>query len=55
MPFFRDEKIGGQVGNLQTSFFRKSADQNFEIAILFNTVKKTNNHMFEDDLISNSL
>ena len=32
-------------------FFPKSPGENFEIAILFSIVKKSNNYVFEDDLI----
>ena len=35
-------------------FSPKPPDQNFEIAILFNLVEKSNNHTFEDDLVSQS-
>ena len=32
-------------------FLPKSSDQNFEITILFNIVEKSNNYVFEDELI----
>ena len=54
VSFLSDWIIGGQLSPLPRSFFPKSSDQNFEIAILFKTVEKFNNYVFEDDLIPHS-
>ena len=35
-------------------FSPKSTDQNFEIAISFNIVKKPNNYVFRDDFLPHS-
>ena len=50
MPKKRPE-IGGQLGLPPALFFPESRNQNFEIAILFNIVDKSNNYVCEDDLI----
>ena len=50
MTFLSDQKIEGQIGPIPHSFFPEVTDQNFEIAILFSTVEKSNNYIFEDDL-----
>jgi hypothetical protein len=42
------KKIEGQ---LAPHFFSKSSDQNFEIAILFSIVERTNNYAFGDTMI----
>ena len=44
-------KIGRQLVPSHAHFFQKSPDQNFEILILFHRVKKSNNYVFEDNLI----
>ena len=52
LPFLSDEKIGGHLDPLtKLIFFPKSANPNFEIAILFNVVEKPHNFVFQDDLI----
>ena len=48
------KKTGGQLCPLPRSFFPKSSDQRFKSAILFCVVKKSNNYVFEDDLIPQS-
>ena len=37
--------------NKDNIFFPKSPDQNLEMATLFSIVEKSNNYVFEDDLI----
>ena len=46
VPFLCDQKIGGHLGPLPRSFFTKSTDQNFEIAILFIIVENRNYYVF---------
>ena len=46
--------IGGKLGPLPLYFFAKSPDQKFEISILFNIVKKSNNYVFDEDSILHS-
>ena len=47
-------KIEGKLASLQRPFFPKSFDQNFEIAILFSIVKRSNNYTFVDNMLPNS-
>ena len=58
MPFLSDPKIGGQLAPpphfsifSHAHFFLKPLGQNFEIAILFSIVEKSDKYVFEDDLI----
>ena len=46
MNFLNDQKIGGQLCPLPRSFFPKSTDQIFEIAILFSIVDNLNKYVF---------
>ena len=52
--FLSEQEIGGQLGPLPGSFSSNVADQNFEIAILYNIVNKSNDCVFEDELIPQS-
>ena len=55
MPFLSDQKIRWHLGPLPRSFFPKSTDQNFEMAILFHIVENHNNYVFGNDLPPQSL
>ena len=44
------KKIGGYLDPLPRSFFPKSPDRNFEIAIFFKIVENPINYVFGDDL-----
>ena len=55
MPFLSDQKHWRTPRPPPTLIFSsKSPDQNFEIAILFNIVKKPKNYVFGDDLLPHS-
>ena len=54
VPFLSDQKIGGLLGPLPRSFYPKSPNQIFELAILLSIVEISNNYVFEDDLIPHS-
>ena len=54
VPFLSDQIIRGLLGPSHAHFFLRSPDQNFEIVILFSKVEKSNNYVFEDDLIPRS-
>ena len=55
VPFLGDQKIRGQLGPPPRSFSPMLQDQNFEVAISFSFVYKSNKYVFEDDLIPRGL
>ena len=42
MPFFTNQKVGGQLGPLRSIFFPKLLDQTFELVILLEIVETCN-------------
>ena len=53
MPFLGDqEKLEGNYAPSHATFFPKSSDQNFEIAIMFRIVEKPNNYFFGYNMTS---